>query len=187
MTSVNGDNPLSEGKDYYGKAKEEMRLSERLAAALPGFHGYKEKELRRESDRLIRNHLYRQLSSSKSDIRGIFQKLSDHRAFEVMTDMDQLVAKFDRISEKVNHASYGYSGFFDVIKIKEENLDRMINFDNGLEDDVAKIGDEVSAFKAEVNQQKLDTAKAHIQTLTTTLEDFEKLFDSREEVILGAS
>lgn len=178
---------MSEGKDYYGKAKEEMRLSERLMAALPGFHGYKEKELRRESDRLIRNHLYRELSQSKKNVREIFQKLSDRRAFEAMTDMDQLVAKFDRITERVNHASYGYSGFFDVIKIKEEALDRMINFDNGLEDDVAKIGDEVSAFKAEVDQQKLDTAKAHIQNLTSTIENFENLFDSRQEVILGVS
>jgi hypothetical protein len=40
----------------------------------------------------------------------------------------------DRITEKVNHASYGYSGFFDIVKIKEENLDSMIAFDNQLLD-----------------------------------------------------
>ena len=44
-----------------------------------------------------------------------------------MPDIDRLVAKMDRITEKVNHASYGYSGFFDIVKIKEENLDRMIS------------------------------------------------------------
>ncbi len=48
---------MSENKDVYAQAKSQMRLSERIAAALPGFRGYKEKELRRESDKLIRNNL----------------------------------------------------------------------------------------------------------------------------------
>jgi hypothetical protein len=39
----------------YAQAKSQMRLSERIAA-LPGFAD-KEKELRRESDKLIRNNL----------------------------------------------------------------------------------------------------------------------------------
>ena len=59
-----------------------------------------------------------------------------------MTDIDRLVAKMDRITEKVNHASYGYSGFFDIVKIKEENLDRMIAFDNQLLDSVNTLTDE---------------------------------------------
>ena len=42
---------------YIHKSKSQMRLSERIAAALPGFRGYKEKELRRETDKLIRNQL----------------------------------------------------------------------------------------------------------------------------------
>lgn len=178
---------LAEKKDMYKKAKEEMRFSERILAAIPGFHGYKEKELRRESDRLIRNHLYQRLSLAKSDVRGIFQKLTDQRAFEVLTDMDRLVAKFDRVSEKVNHASYGYSGFFDVVKIKEEALDRMMDFDNQLTDDVDKVVEEVKAFKTEVSEKDLRNAKERVQHLTQTLETFEEAFESRQEVILGVN
>jgi len=178
---------LTEKKDVYGKAKKQMRLSERILDQLPGFRGYKEKELRRESDKLIRNHLYQRLSQARSDLKDIFQKLSDRRAFDVLTDMDRLVAKFDRVVEKVNHASYGYSGFFDVVKIEAENLDRMIEFDNQLVDDAEKLVEEVSAFKAEVGKQKFDKAKERVQSLTGTLEDFEKSFDKRGEAILGVN
>jgi hypothetical protein len=38
---------------------------ERIAAALPGFRGYKEKELRRESDKLVRTHLALKLEKEK--------------------------------------------------------------------------------------------------------------------------
>jgi SMC interacting uncharacterized protein involved in chromosome segregation len=178
---------LSGKKNFYERAKKEMRLSERILAEIPGFRGYKEKELRRESDRLIRNHLYRRLEESKSDLKSVFQKLSDRRLFEVLTDMDRLIAKFDRVAEKVNHASYGYAGFFNIIKIKEENLDKMIEFDNKLIDEVDKITTEVDKFKSEVAKQEIKNAKTRIQNLTDTLEAFEETFDNRQEVILGVS
>jgi hypothetical protein len=177
---------LTTGKDVYEKAKSEMRLSERIVAALPGFKGYKEKELRRESDRLIRNHLYLKLSQAKNDLKTVFQRLSDRRALDVLTDMDRLVARFDRVAEKVNHASYGYAGFFDVIKVKEEALDRMINFDSEMIDEADNIVSEVGAFKAEAMKQMYDKAKNRVQNLSDTLQAFEDAFDKRQEVILGA-
>ncbi len=67
-----------------------------------------------------------------------------------MVDMDRLLAKMDRIVEKVNHASYGYSGFFDAVKVKEENLDRMIDFDNKLLENVNALSTEIDAFKADL-------------------------------------
>src|SRR5512136_129956 len=126
-----------------------MRLSERILAELPGFRGYKEKELRRESDRLIRNHLYLKLSKAKTDLREIFQTITARRMFDAMSTMDKVVAKMDRVVEKVNHASYGYSGFFDVVKIKEDNLDRMITFDNQLLDEVNALTASIEDLKAQ--------------------------------------
>lgn len=176
---------MSEKKGYYEKAKKQMRLSERILAEIPGFRGYKEKELRRESDRLLRNHLYSKLSEAKNDLKDVYQRLSDRRLFEVLTNMDRLVAKFDRIAEKVNHASYGYAGFFNVVKVEEAGLDSMIKFDSQLVDDVEKIGKEVDVFKSEVFKQRFDKAKEYIQHLVETVEAFEEAFNGRGEIILG--
>jgi len=176
---------LSEKKGIYEKAKEEMRLSERILAELPGFRGYKEKELRRESDRLIRNHLYQRLTEARKDLKEIFQKLSDSRLHEVLTDMDRFIMRFDRVSEKINHASYGYAGFFNIVKVEEEKLDKMIEFDTGLVDNVDKIVEETTAFKKEVMKQKFEKTREHIQNLSDVLEELEETFSGREEVIMG--
>jgi len=141
---------MSDKNDVTSNVQGQMRLSERIAAFVPGFHGYKEKEIRRESDRLIRNHLYMKLSIEKNDLREIEQKLADRRYFDVLTDMDRLLAKMDRVVEKVNHASYGYSGFFDAVKVREENLDRVIDFDNQLLEGINALTTEIDAFKAEL-------------------------------------
>ena len=178
---------MSEKKDVYAEAKKQMRLGERIVAAIPGFRGYKEKELRRESDKLIRNHLHRKLSESKDDLKSVFQKLSDRRYFDVITDMDRLMAKVDRITEKVNHASYGYSGFFDIVKVKEENLDRMIDFDNKLVDAADGLAADVDVFKAEIAKGETKNVKEKVQSITDKIEAFEETFDKRTEVILGVT
>ena len=175
---------MSEKKELYEKAREEMDLQERILAELPGFRGYKEKEMRRETDKLIRNHLYRKLSEARNDLKDVFQQLSERRLHEVLTEMDRLIMRFDRVAEKINHASYGYAGFFNILKIRERKLDKMIAFDSGLIDHVMEILNETTVFKGEVVKNELERVREHIQKLRSSLESLEEKFDEREETIL---
>ena len=178
---------MSENKDVYAQSKSQMRLSERIAAALPGFRGYKEKELRRESDKLVRNNLYLKLTKDKDNVKSISQKIADKRYMDVLTDIDRLNAKMDRITEKVNHASYGYAGFYDIVKIKEENLDRMITFDNQLIDEVNALTASIEDLKTQLLSNNFANLKDKIQTIADKFELLEDTFDKREQVILGVT
>ena len=178
---------MSENNDVYAQSKSQMRLSERIAAALPGFRGYKEKELRRESDKLVRNNLYLKLTKDKDDVRVISQKIADKRYMDVLTDINRLTAKMDRITEKVNHASYGYSGFYDIVKIKEENLDRMITFDNQLLDEVNALTATIGDLKTQLLSNNFANLKDKIQAIADKIELLEDTFDKREQVILGVT
>ena len=178
---------MSENNDVYAQSKSQMRLSERIAAALPGFRGYKEKELRRESDKLVRNNLYLKLTKDKDDVRVISQKIADKRYMDVLPDIDRLTAKMDRITEKVNHASYGYSGFYDIIKIKEENLDRMVTFDNQLLDEVNALTATIGDLKTQLLSNNFANLKDKIQAIADKIELLEDTFDKREQVILGVT
>jgi uncharacterized coiled-coil protein SlyX len=178
---------MSENKDVYAQSKSQMRLSERIAAALPGFRGYKEKELRRESDKLVRNNLTLKLTKDKDSIKSISQKIADKRYMDVLTDVDRLNAKMDRITEKVNHASYGYAGFYDIVKIKEENLDRMITFDNQLLDEVNALTAAIEDLKTQLLSNNFANLKDKIQAITDKFELLEDTFDKREQVILGVT
>jgi hypothetical protein len=173
---------MSENKDVYAQAKSQMRLSERIA-----FRGYKEKELRRESDKLVRNNLYLKLTKGKDNVKSISQKIADKRYMDVLTDIDRLNAKMDRITEKVNHASYGYAGFYDIVKVKEENLDRMITFDNQLLDEVNALTASIEELKTQLLSNNFANLKDKIQTIADKFELLEDTFDKREQVISGVS
>ncbi len=176
---------MSGEKGLYEKAKGERALLEKILAELPGFRGYKEKETRRESDRLVRNQTYRKMMEARTDLKEIFQKLSANRIHELLTDMDQLIMRIDRVAEKINHASYGYAGFFNVLKVQEEKLDKMIAFDNSLMGQAQKIVDETCSFKKEAMRGAFEHAREHVEKLRNSLELLEQTFDEREDIILG--
>jgi hypothetical protein len=178
---------MGEKKDLYSEVKGQLNLSERIASFVPGFRGYKEKELRRESDKLIRNHLYVLLTKDKNDLKIISQKLADRRYLDVMTNMDRLLAKADRISEKINHASYGYTGFFDAVKVREENLDRMIEFDNQLVDGINEFSTEIASLKDELATGETKNLKTKIDAVTEKVEKIEDIFGRRAGIIIGVT
>ena len=85
----------------------------------------------------------------------------------------------------MNHASYGYSGFFDAIKIEEAELDRMIAFDTQLVDGAKGLAERVKIIKTEAEAENFENLAATIRELGKAVEDFDGTFDERKEVIAG--
>jgi hypothetical protein len=102
-----------------------------------------------------------------------------------MEPTNRLIAKLDRIAEKINRASYGYSGFFDSIKIEEDELDNMLAYDTQLMDSVRKIEQLTGNFKADLTQGKLENARSEEQELVSSIDNLESTFDQRNAVIEG--
>lgn len=150
---------------------------------LPGFRGYKLREQRREADRIVRDYAYRTLEKSRDELTAVFQSLSDAKAGELLEPMNRLTAKLDRVAEKINHASYGYSGFFDAVKIEERELDNMLAYDSQLMDLVRKFAQDTSQFKSAAAGGSLENARMSQQSLDSELSNLEQAFDQRKAVI----
>jgi hypothetical protein len=167
------------------RIQENQKPLERLELMLPGFRGYKLREQRREANRIVRNYVYNALQQSRNDLTRCFQILSDNKVLELLEPTNRLLAILDRIAEKINRASYGYSGFFDSIKIEEPDLDRMLGYDSQLMDLAQKLSETTSALKGDLTQGKLENARNSEQSLGDALDALEKAFDQRESTIQG--
>ena len=123
------------GKDYLEKVQGERTLLERMMSYIPGYRGYKEKELRRESDRLVRAEAVSRLKAAKNPIRMAFanpavvQKLSQGDAYRI----DAFNSRLDRITQRIDRAIAGYAGMFDAVKVKEDKLDSVTPIRRGLD------------------------------------------------------
>jgi len=173
------------GKGYVEKVREERGLLEKIMGYIPGYRGYKEKELRRESDRLVRMEAVNKLKAAKTAFRRKFanplivQKLSSEDAWR----FDTLMARLDRVTQRIDRAVAGYSGMFDAIKVKEDKLDTVIEHDVGLIEKAESLKADVD--KAVGMEPGNDEWRAAMDELISKAEELDGLVDKRSEVLRG--
>ena len=161
------------------------RPLERLMLVLPGFRGYKLREQRREAYRIVRSHVYELMEHTRDDLTTCLQALIDNKLTELVEPMNRLIAKTDRVAEKINHASYGYTGFFDSVRIEEPDLDRMLGYDSQLMDLARKTSDMTTALRGNLTQNRLDGVRNSELQLDGSINSLELAFDQRKSIIEG--
>ncbi len=169
----------------FEKIKSETRLVEKIGLVIPGYRGYRLKEMRRDADKLIRNHLYQRLSQSRDDLKTSFQRLVDVRMFDAYTDMDRLVMRLDAIASQINYAPYGYAGFFDPIKIQEDNLDRMMDYDSKLIDQVNDLDARVKQLRTDADSGYFVNVQKSIREARGAVDAIDRLIGDRKRVMQG--
>jgi hypothetical protein len=152
---------------------------------IPGFRGYKLKEQRREADRIVRTYIYNVMERSRDDLTSCLQALVDNKLTELIEPMNRLIAKEDRVAEKINHASYGYTGFFDSVRIEEPDLDRMLGYDTQLMDLAKKLSEMTGMLRSNLTQGKFDDARNSELQLDGSIGSLELAFDQRKSTIEG--
>ncbi len=174
------------GTSFYERGKSQTRLGEKIELFIPGFKGYKEKELRRESDKLLRNQIYQKLSDAEAKAKDIYRALVNTGVSEAWDDTDHLMAKLDTITERINHSEYGYAGFFDIAKVKEPDLDRMTDYDMKLLQMSNAITQAIDSLQDSVDNGKPQEARGKIQQALKAVDSLEDAYNGRKQVILGA-
>lgn len=126
-------------EDYMKRVQENLGTPEKISLFIPLFRGYKEKEIRRESDRLLRTFIYLRLEEAKEGLKSVRRYVLDNDFMRLYEDCDLLITTIDTVSQKVFHAEHGYAGFWDPIKVEKDDLDSIYNFDLGLVERTLKI------------------------------------------------
>jgi hypothetical protein len=121
------------------KARGQQNVLERIMNAIPGFKGYREKELRRDADKLQRDHLADLLEESKKHLNQISTDISRSGNLHGMNDVETARKRLDKVIARIRWADRGYAGFFDTVKVDEAMLARVYEFDLALLGHVDRI------------------------------------------------
>lgn len=95
----------------------------------------------------------------------------------MINDIESARKKLDRATARVRTADRGYSGFFDPIKVNEEMLGRLYQFDLESLAGVASISGAASALGSGV------PTKAEVQALVARIEAFDDRLNDREAIL----
>jgi len=154
---------------------------EGLVKNLPGYKGYKEKEVRREADKLLRVKIARAIEEQRQRLNGLLVTLTNAGRLDVLLPLDRALMRLQLLIDRVKTASYGYAGLFDAVKVREAELEALYNFDATLLENADRVKALIDAIAAAEKDE--DVVKA-ANTLLTALEEINTTFSKRQDVIL---
>ncbi len=171
--------------EFIKEYEEKRGLAEKIASYLPGYRGYKQKEVRREADKLLRDFMVKKLEAARSHLKTVSREAADSDAAGLFKNINRVSAVLDRVINKIGHADYGYAGFFDLVKVREAELDKLMEYDYrllGACEEVSRIAEEAGNAAA---AGSLDALPNLLKQLEAKARELESAFSSREEEIVS--
>jgi hypothetical protein len=165
--------------DIQEKAREKMNWFEKVLHKIPGFKGYYEREFRRDADRLQREFIVRQLREIKNSLNHIIQNVSRQKNLALLTEYDLFAKGLEKTINEIRYADQGYSGFFDLIKIKEAELDCIYQLDGEIVDLASRFNDEFKKLRVQPLERIL------LETLGEYLAQIDAMFAKRSALLKG--
>ncbi len=170
--------------DLFETVKGQQDIFKKVLSYIPGFSGYVERTNRRAADKLLRE----QVALKYSDLAGRASRLQkdvvDAGQIDLVDDIDNVSLKLRTLSDRIKNASYGYSGFFDAVKINEKELAQIYTFDAAFFELGEQINHGLDTVESSVGGDEL---KAAIRAVTDLARQAGETYDRRYQVLTGSA
>lgn len=153
---------------------------ERVARVIPGIGRYQDREGLRETDKQVRLYLAEQLAGLQRILERAQERLVNAKRLDRLTALDRLGRVLGTAADRIRTASYGFSGVFDLQKIRESELADLHAYD-------LRLLEEVPPLKARL-QALADAATAEagfseaLQAAQTALDALSDALSARERI-----
>lgn len=139
---------MTDGFDGFEMAKAQRNPLERLGEKIPGYRGFQDRELRRDVDKLQREHLSNTLETLKRKLRERARAYTDAGRIDALGRFERIDRRFEGLSQAIRFSDYGASGLFDAEKIGEPQLEKLYQFDLEMVEQLEDLSLKVAAVPA---------------------------------------
>ena len=169
--------------DFYEEITESKGALGKLLAKVPGLGDFIERNDRRAADKLLRETLARRVEEQHRRIGDLQQQMLSGQGLLMLDDMERAQTNLTTFADSIRTASYGYAGLFDKIKVDEEELAKIYEYDLGLFENVQDIGTALDDIQAAIDANEgLSAAVRELNKVATAAMD---AFRRREDVVTG--
>lgn len=168
--------------DILEKVTGDQDFFKKILAKIPGFKGYIERGDRRLSDKILRDKVADEFETLYQRVSSLQRDLISQGELQYIDDLEASALKLRQFIDRVRTASYGYAGIFDAIKIKQDELDQVYQYDYAL----LALSDEVSSaidnVETSIGTEGLYASLRHLRNVSQQCVD---AFNKRSEVMQG--
>lgn len=163
------------------QVKSKENFFERMKRWIPGYDGYVNRDNSRELDTMLRNKLAIELDSNHTKIKNTMLNLSHNKKLFESEGVDKTDKRLQTAVNKFRSAARGYSGAFDVVKVKDDKLNMLYQFDENMMNAVEQISGAISEMES-ASSQNAEIA-ASVDKVNQMLDMLIKSFDERENIL----
>jgi hypothetical protein len=169
--------------DLFETVKGGQDIFKKLLSYVPGFSGYVERTNRRAADKLLRDQVALKYSELAGRTSRMQKDITDAGQIDFLDDIDSVGLKLRTFTDRIKNASYGYSGFFDTVKINEKELAQIYTFDAAF----FELGDQISSGLDNVEAAVgSDGLKSAIRSVSDLARQAGETYDRRYQIITGS-
>lgn len=165
--------------DGFEQARSHRNWLERLGDKIPGFRGFQNRELRRDVDKLQREHISQRLTGLKNRVRDKAGRYTDAGRIGSLQPFDRIEKRLEGLSQAIRFSDYGATGLFDPVKIQEAELERLYRFDLSVLQDLEAL----DAAVADIPDPGVDDPQPALDVALSRLSDLEGKWAERKTVI----
>ncbi len=172
-----------------------MGWIERLMSLVPVYHGYKRRENLREDDRIVRAHVADVLREAAKNLQVAGEEAARRlgpSAWSVLQTPGNPIEVLGHASRRayslaglVEHLEAGYSPGWGRLKVKEEDLEKIIEIDNAMIGFSNVVLETSKRVLAEVREKGWFDTRL-IVTITESLDEVERIVEERRRLLHGS-
>jgi hypothetical protein len=168
--------------DYQQQIQDDRGPLKNLLSKVPGFKGYLEKEDRRTADKLMREEIGDRYVKVLNQLDAVMTRMVDQGQIEYVDNLESVVTKVQTFIDRIRNASYGYSSFFAAVKIDEETLDRIYEYDKSLLEGAQKMEELMLSVEAAESDAEL---KSLLEEMNQQARELINQVDRRKQVMIS--
>jgi hypothetical protein len=157
------------------------RVKEDLAARIPGYLGYRDRERRRDADKQLRMELARQFDAQRTRLLDLQQRAVNRGLIEALDDLERVNLKLQHFIDRLRTASYGYAGWFETASVQEPELEQLYAFDRALAGGVDRVAQGMDAVSQAVTAGRGIEEAA--EALGRIIDELNHRFDQRRDLL----
>lgn len=170
--------------NLFDKVTGDQDLVKKLGSYIPGFKGYIERQNRRAADKLLRESVADRFEELWKRTSALQTDLISKGGIAYIDDMEKAAIQLRTFIDKIRTATYGYSGFFDAVKVNEDELAQLYEFDNAFFEAAEEIGRALDNLETTLNDET--GLPAAIRNLITLARQATDTFNRRYEVLTSS-
>lgn len=166
----------SDQTDIRKQVVDSQGLLKKIQLVVPGFRGYRQLEDLRAADELLRRQVALILQKGISGLRETRKSLVDKGDYSSLEPVASLISRLQQLEGEVEHAEQGYSGIAPMIRVGQETLNSLYDFDFAFVDTASKLTDSCNALSSASEPGTMGTG---IDDVDSKITDFKNAFENR--------